>query len=373
VLELLAKQAGRCASIVAEEPVGHEWAPVTRISLDRPVPGFGSTVIVKTRRVEGEGHGGVPHLRREQAGLRLALGSGVTPRLLAAEDRAGVIIAADLGRWPSLETVLLGDDHDRAAAAVIDLGRAVGRLHGATLGLEALHRDALAALGTRPQEQGLQGEWAVADRWPAVERLSAELGFPDATASRGDIADLALRLLKPAHFGALVHMDLNPTNVLVTDQGAKLVDFESSVYGHLGMDVVSLHFPFPCYSAHWAVLPDEVVVEADRAYRAELARHGPPDALQRHDEALAVGAAALLAVRVQRLAKLARENETATASWRRRAQLLQQIRVFERMAPTASLFPTLAGWFSRLGEAMARRWQDATSPAPRLFPAFARR
>jgi hypothetical protein len=35
----------------------------------------------------------------------------------------------------------------------------------------------------------------------------------------------------------------------------------------MGIHAASLHYPFPTYSAHWAVIP----LDADRAYRLELA------------------------------------------------------------------------------------------------------
>ena len=82
------------------------------------------------------------------------------------------------------------------------------------------------------------------------------------------------------------------------------------------------------------------------------------------------GAAAMLAVRVQRLTVLAASGQSAHDQWRRRAQLVQQIRIFEQLAAQAGCSDTLADWFTRLASAMADRWDDATSPPPALFPAF---
>jgi len=355
---------------VDEEPVGHVWAPVTRVTFDREIPGVGRTVVVKTRRVEGEGYGGPPHLRRELAGLQIAGATNVTPRLIASDASAGVVIAADLGRWPTLESVLLGDDAEAAAAAMIDLGRAVGRLHAATLGTEELHRDVLAAVGESDPRGSRLGHWPGVGGWREVEIAAAALGFPDAGVAADDIAVIVDRLLEPAPFGALIHLDLNPTNVLVTPEGVRLVDFEQSVFGHIGIDASFLHYPFPNYSPHWAIVPAEIVTDADRAYRRELAQELPAGAFAGYDEMLAIGAAAALAVRVQRLAKLADPAQSVHDSWRRRAQLVQQIRVFDRLAATAGCLPTLATWFTELADAMSDRWPDATTPPPPLFPAF---
>jgi hypothetical protein len=148
------------------------------------------------------------------------------------------------------------------------------------------------------------------------------------------------------------------------------VDFEGAVFGHLGFDASFLHFPFPTYSAHWATLPDGVVAEADRAYRRELVPALAEDTLARFDEALAIGAAAALAVRVRRLPLLATADQPPPTRWRRRAQLVHQLGVFVRLAERAATLPAMAGWAARLAEAMAARWRDATTPPPALFPAF---
>src|ERR1700730_18181190 len=106
-LVVLAQLLGRQPAIVSEEPLGHAWAPVTRLTLDCVVPGSGSSVVVKTRRVDGVGHGGHGHLRREEVGLRLGEGWRVTPRIVAANNAIGVVISSNLGRGPDLESVLL--------------------------------------------------------------------------------------------------------------------------------------------------------------------------------------------------------------------------------------------------------------------------
>lgn len=45
VLDLLAELVGDRPRIAAEEPVGHEWAPVTRLRLDLRAQGVGVLVI----------------------------------------------------------------------------------------------------------------------------------------------------------------------------------------------------------------------------------------------------------------------------------------------------------------------------------------
>ncbi|GAA3116162.1 RimJ/RimL family protein N-acetyltransferase [Kribbella aluminosa] len=78
VLDGLADVWGHRPDVVGAQQIGHEWAPVTRLLFDRDEP-----VIVKTRRVDGEGHGGPAYLRREAAGLRTAEASPLDRRHLS--------------------------------------------------------------------------------------------------------------------------------------------------------------------------------------------------------------------------------------------------------------------------------------------------
>jgi hypothetical protein len=70
---------------------------------------------------------------------------------------------------------------------------------------------------------------------------------------RDDIAYLRSQLDSPSRYAGLVHHDLNSTIALVTDRGVRLVDFEGCSFSHIGTDASFLHYPFPHYSAHWAV------------------------------------------------------------------------------------------------------------------------
>lgn len=369
VLDLLAELAGRRPAVVAEEQVGHEWAPVTRLGLDIDVFDGASSVVVKTRRVEREGYGGPAHLRREQAGLKVAEASGVAPRLIAADDAAGVVIESDLGRWPTLESVLLGDDTVAAERAVVAFGTAMGRLHASTSRLRETHAGILESLGAPELGRDRFGQWPGVDRWDAVEAGAKALGFPDATTARDDVDFVRERLLAPS-LAALVHTDLNPTNALITVDGVRLVDFEGAIFGHPGMDASFLHYPFPNYSANWSTLPPEVAHAADVAYREELQPllGSAPDG---YDTMLAVGAAAALAIRVQRLPRLAEVTGSSRNQWRRRAQLVQQIGVFTGLAARAQCLEALSRWFSGVADAIESRWPDTTTPRPPIFPAFA--
>jgi hypothetical protein len=323
------------AAIVSEEPLGSEWAPVTRLHLDS-----GASVVVKTRRTPEGVWNDAFLLDREADALRVVADLRIAPALIAADE--AVLITTD-ERGPLLEDLLIRDGADAATEAFVALADALGRLHAAT---------------RRDTPNDPYGPWPGAHEWQRVIDATRDLDFPDAGAAQDDADWLCTQLREPRGLAVLNHGDPTPNNTIVTSQGARLVDWEGATYRHAGCDVATLHFPFPHYSAHWHTLPDDVVGAAHAAYT----RHMPAF----DDVALAVGCAAELCVRVQRLPKLA----LAEDSWRRRTQLLQQIDVFTPIADRAGVLGDMAGWFGQLAHAMRDRWSDAGNPPPSVFPAY---
>lgn len=368
ICSALSRLAGGPVRLISEQHVGHDWAPVTRLGLDRGIPGVGSTVVAKTRRVEGEGHGGPAFLRREAAALRTAAPSGVAAQAIHVDDDAGVMLQTDLGEWPTLHDVLLGDDSAAAARGVVEMATAVGRLHASTVDRSVEHQRHLAAFAADVKTG--QTYAFGAELWDEIEQACAELGLPSGRQARDEVTRLLSRASRPGPSVALTHRDLNPTNVLLTDAGARLVDFEGSSFGHLGIDACFLYYPFPHHSHPWGVLPDGVVESADAAYRAALADGGAHQVLDIYDQVLAEGAAIVLIGRISRLRRISRPDQTSQDSWRRRGQTVQQIRTFLQLAERADGLAALREWLSALMDAMTARWPDTThAPAP-LFPAF---
>ncbi|MFC7624539.1 phosphotransferase [Microlunatus sp. GCM10028923] len=352
---------GSPVAIVAEQHLGHDWAPVTRLTLDRELPGIGDSVVVKTRRVDGSGHGGPAYLRREASGLGYAGFSGVAARLLYVDPTADLTIQSDLGDWPTLQDLLLGSDAAAARAAMIEFGTALGRLHGGTLGLGP---DDQPADG--PESAGLTYRYGI-DRWYELERTCADLELPSARPARPDVEALLRRNREPSRADVLVHADLNPTNVVITDAGVRLIDFECSRFDRPGIDACFLLYPFPHHSNPWGVLPAEVITAADAAYREAWQDYSRGVLLD--DAVLTDGAAIVLIGRTLRLARLADPDQSAQDRRRRRGQLRQQIEVFLRLAEPTGHLTGLAAWFGDLAEAMVRRWPEAAGPWP-LYPAF---
>ncbi|MFJ3405540.1 phosphotransferase family protein [Promicromonospora sp. NPDC090134] len=368
VTAALSRVAGGAVAVVDEQHVGHDWAPVTRLRLDRDLPGGGASVIVKHLRVPGEGHGGPPYLRREAAGLRTAARSGVAPRLLHADDGAGFLLQEDLGTWPTLQDQLLGDDPRAATAALVDTATAVGRLHATTTGSDAAHREALDGFSSDVTSGALYDFGA--DHWERVERQCADLRLPAGRPARTAVLRLLGRVAARGPGTALVHLDLNPTNVLVTGDGARLIDFEGSRIGHTGIDACFLHYPFPHHSSPWGVLPPETVEAADAAYRAALIANGADLLAADHDQVLADGAVVALLGRLVRLPLIARPDQARADARRRRGQIVHQVETCARLTERAGGLTALTGWLRSLGEALTLRWPAAAASRAPVFPAF---
>lgn len=374
VLGRLSRLAGREVLVASERHVGHEWAPVTRVVLDRELPGVGASVMIKTRRVDGSGHGGPAFLRREAAGLRTAAGSGVAAELIDFDDASGVAIQSDLGDWPTLQDLLLDqdqrtDDEPAAVAGMVALATAAGRLHASTLGRRDDHQRELGRYAAdvvtgQSYQLGLQA-------WGGIERACTELRLPSAVTARDEVRSLLDRITQPGPFDALIHLDLNPTNALITDAGARLVDFEGCRFGHLGIDACFLRYPFPHHSNPWGRLPEPVVEATDLAYRTALADGGADEVIAGYDRMLADGAAIPLIGRIIRLPRVAAANQSAADGRRRRGQIVHQIGAFGPLADRAGGLSVLTDWLRELAAAMTNRWPEAADPAP-YYPAFAR-
>lgn len=324
--------------------------------------------MAKTRRVEGEGHGGPAFLRREVAALTTALPSEVTAHAVHVDDDAGVMLQTDLGEWPTLQDHLVGEDPAAAAGGMVEMAIAVGRLHASTVDRRAEHQQTLAALSA-DVETGLNYVYGM-ERWDEIEQVCTELGLPSGRQARDEVARLLRRAADPGRSAALTHLDLNPTNVLLTDAGARLVDFEGSRFGHLGIDACFLYYPFPHHSTPWGIVPDDVVESADAAYRTALAAGGAHQVLDGYDQVLADGAAVVLLGRLARLPLISRPDQSPHDSWRRRGQTVQQIRTFTQLAERAGSLPALSDWLCALSDAMTTRWPDAAHPPAPVFPAF---
>ena len=362
--------------IVAATGLGSDFAAVVRATLDD-----GSTVVVKERRRRAVGWGYDPgNLRNERASLELlgdvAGGDVLGPRFLAGDDRAGIVVMTDVGDGPTVEDHLLDPRGGGAASsALVELGRALGRLHATTASPSAQEAflDRRGALEEGFDARAQRIRYLIHDLpslWADVAGHAIALGFtpPDRTDEEAGL--LWQELAEPGPFLALTHLDGSPQNaVVVSDGSVRLVDFEGAGLRHLGLDAAFLRFPFPIYG-HWSVLPEHVRARMEDAYRETLIAGGLGAAEDdgAYGRAIAVGCAATAVLRVHRLRKIADDRDEREAR-RRRTQMVSAIAVLADACEQARLFPRLSAWFVGLGEEMRARWADARA-RPREFPAL---
>lgn len=369
VIAVLSKLTDEAIDVIDEDHVGHDYAPVTRLRFDRHLSGIGDSVMIKTRRTDGDGHGGPPYLRREAAGLLTARDSGVTPQMLHFDDVAGLVIQTDVRPGPTLQELLMGANPDAAATGMIATAEAIGRLHAATADRGDEHQRTLE--GFDADSDSGASYVHDADHWSRLETACRDLDLPPAEPAREDALALFARVAVAGDSAALIHLDPNPTDVLMNEAGARLVDFEGCRFGLAGIDASFLIYPFPHHSHPWGLLPETLAAEVEDANLRALADGGATRILADYDQMVTDGAAITLIGRVRRLRLLAEPDQEPPNSWRRRGQVVQQIQTFTRVAERSNTLPELTAWLNRLAAAMADRWPDATTPPPPLYPAFA--
>ncbi len=229
-------------------------------------PGGGS-VVVKTFPRDDDG---AASFAAEAAGLTLAAGSGLAPRLLAADRSLLTVVLSDLGQAPSLADLLLDGQAPGAAraagSALAGWAAALGQLAAHGAGRTAEHAGLLARYGGAP---GAGYVARLGERIQATAERAARLGVrrvPDG---------LAAELRQLTEFaGAPEHQvfspgDVCPDNNLVTPGGVQFLDFETAGFHPVFLDAAYLRMPF---SSCWCVfaLPHALVTEAEEAYRAAV-------------------------------------------------------------------------------------------------------
>jgi Phosphotransferase enzyme family len=116
-------------------------------------------------------------------------------------------------------------------------------------------------------------DWLAANARGKVPFLavSAELGLP--TTGLEDEIDSLTALMGSSGPIGLVHSDLCPDSTHITDGSCRLIDFETSGWGPIALDVVYLLAPFPsCWC--FASLPSAAAGPALLAYRDQVTNAG---------------------------------------------------------------------------------------------------
>ena len=167
------------------------------------------------------------------------------------------------------------------------------------------------------------------------------------------------------HVG-LVHSDLCPDNTHIADGSCRIIDFETSGWGPIALDVAYLLAPFPsCWC--FASLPAEAAGPALLAYRDQVTNAGMelgPD----WEAALTAALAGWVVARGARIGR-ALEEDRDWGTTTMRPRLLTWLHSFIEAASRTGALPRLRSLAEAMREQLRRRWPDAVVPD---YPALAR-
>lgn len=228
----------------------------------------GGTVIVKA--YDRERADALRCFTAEAAGLAF---SGTGPGLVAADRDLAMTVMPDLGTWPSLADVLLGDDPDKATATLHEWARAYGRMAHDSLDRGA-ELDRLLDVYATGEPAENDARW-IDEMVPAVRKAVADAGITAPDGWDEDLAALAaLRELGPRVFSP---GDICPDNNLLTDQGFRVIDFEGAGYHSAYLDAAYVTMPF---ATCWCVyrLPEGVAESVLGTYWREITGAAPTEA-----------------------------------------------------------------------------------------------
>jgi hypothetical protein len=173
----------------------------------------------------------------------------------------------------------------------------------------------------------------------------------------------------PGPWLALVHGDPCPDNVLLTAQGAALLDFEFAAPGHALIDAVYWRIGFPtCWCA--GRVPDAVAERVEQAYRDAVAGAIPEAgdaAAFRREYAVAMTVRLFGSLEWDLDAALKGDSAWGRATLRNRIlwHLQATIEAMERAAALPGSHRVAQAWLTDLGE----RWPDVQTLS--VYPAFA--
>ncbi|MEV6520695.1 hypothetical protein AB0M43_01975 [Longispora sp. NPDC051575] len=219
----------------------------------------GATVVVKAYGDTAHSIGG---FTAEASALAFGLAG---PELLAVDRDFPLVVLADLGPWPTLADVLLGDDAETARDGVLAWAAGLGDLGARAHG----RRAELAELRTR-YDRGEPG-WD-SDPWllTSIRKLPGTLTAAGVTPPPGLDADLVdIGALTGDAYPVFTPGDTCADNNVLTPDGLRLLDFEGAGYVSAFLTAAYARMPF---SSCWCVfrLPPDLARRAEDTYRAAL-------------------------------------------------------------------------------------------------------
>ena len=291
--------------------------------------------------------------------------TAVAPRLLGADASAGILLMEDLGPGSSLADSLLAGDRGRAEADLIGYARALAAMHAWSVGRSDEYAELRAHLaGSADGEVAPDWMDAITRSKEPFLAMAAQLGL--ATDGVDQEIDSLGALMAGASYVGLVHSDLCPDNTHIADGSCRIIDFETSGWGPLALDVAYLLAPFPsCWC--FARLPAEAAGPALLAYQDEAANAGMelgPD----WEAALTAALAGWVVARGARIGR-ALEEDRNWGTTTIRPRLLTWLHSFIEAASRTGALPGLRSLAEAIREQLRLRWPEAVVPD---YPALAR-
>ena len=289
--------------------------------------------------------------------------TAVAPRLLGADVSAGILIMEDLGPGSSLADSLMAGDRGRVGADLISYARAIATMHAWSIGRSHEYGQIRARLAGNGGA-AMEPDWmdAIGRSKERFLAMAAQLGLSTDGVER-EIDSLGALMAGTGYVG-LVHSDLCPDNTHITDGRCRIIDFETSGWGPIALDVAYLLAPFPsCWC--FASLPAEVAGPALLAYRDQATNAGLELGLDWED-ALTAALAGWVVARVRIGRALEEDSNWGTTTMRPR--LLTWLSSFIGAASRTGALPRLRALAEAIREQLRLRWPDAVVPE---YPALA--
>lgn len=178
-----------------------------------------------------------------------------------------LLVLSDLGENTKLTNVLRAKTEPATRNAMMAFAQALGRMHAATVGREPDFVALLRRVDVAHRVDGItqQAEAAVTE---VPRLLHRELGI-DITDDVAEHIAHAVRLFSGGRFRAFSPSDLCPDNVILNDEGARILDYEWGGFRDATLDIAYALVSFPGCLCD-VELSRERAAQMVEAWRAEV-------------------------------------------------------------------------------------------------------
>ncbi len=287
-----------------------------------------------------------------------------SPRFYGGDRHLGMIVIEDVQHRHSLVESLLGSDLTQVEWALLEYATCLGHLHTDTLGKAAEFDELYKTIS--PQMKLAKASVNIPQHQSRLENLGI---YPE-NDWLSDLEAIHQTVNHPGDFLVYIHGDACPDNVLDTGKELRLIDFETSYFGHAFLDAAFGRMMFPsCWCSKR--LPHSMVQQMENTYRAILAQHcsvAEDDKI--FETALVHTCGFWLLYTLSRHFEAALEKDGDFGISTIRQRILARLEVFIATSQEFKQLPSLRGTSSQLLDLLRQRWSDVANLP--LYPAFLR-